>query len=325
MPRPTEQTLLGDIGATNARFSLLANGTLGPVTTFEVARYAHFPDVVAAYLNMHRDQVPVTRALIAAAGPVEADRCKLTNGSWIIDADELRRTFRLAEVRVVNDFAATAYSLPGLTAPDLRPLGGGRAVPGTPMAVLGPGTGLGVACLVPGAGEPAVVAGEGGHATFAAASDREDAVIDYLRRRFGHVSAERVVSGTGLENLYQAIAALDEIEAPSRDAAEITKTALDGTCRTAGAALDMFCALLGSFSGNVALMFGARGGVFIAGGIAPRIVELMGRSQFRRRFEEKGRLRPYLEAIPSNVIVHSAAPFVGLKSLATGSMARSKR
>jgi glucokinase len=323
MPRPIEQTLLGDIGATNARFSLLANGMLGPVTTFEVARYVRFPDVVAAFLNLHRDQVPVTHALLAVAGPVEGDRCKLTNCSWVIDAGELRGMFRLAEVRVVNDFAATAYSLPSLTAADLHPLGGGRAVPGVPMAVLGPGTGLGVACLVPGASEPAVIAGEGGHATFAAASAREDAVIDYLRRRFGHVSAERVISGTGLENLYQAIAALDESEVPSRDAAEITKTALDGTCRTAGAALDMFCALLGSFSGNVALTFGARGGVYIAGGIAPRILELLGRSQFRRRFEEKGRLRPYLEAVPSNVIVHSAAAFVGLKSLAAGSIARS--
>lgn len=316
MPKQLEQTLLGDIGATNARFSLLANDALGPVSEFEVARYARFPDVVAAFLNMHRDQVPLTNALLAVAGPVESERCKLTNCSWIIDVNELRTTFGLAKVRVVNDFAATAYSLPSLTPADLYAIGGGRAVPRAPMAVLGPGTGLGVACLVPGSKEPAVIAGEGGHATFAAASHREDAVIDYLRCNFGHVSAERVVSGAGLENLYQAIAVLDEREVPSRDAAEITKTALNGSCRTACAALDMFCALLGSFSGNVALTFGARGGVYIAGGIAPRIAEFIGRSEFRERFEEKGRLRPYLEAIPSNVIVHSAAAFMGLKSLA---------
>jgi glucokinase len=316
MPKQLEQTLLGDIGATNARFSLLANDVLGPVAEFEVARYARFPDVVAAFLNMHPDQVPVTNALLAVAGPVESERCKLTNCSWIIDVNELLTTFGLAKVGVVNDFAATAYSLPSLTPADLYAIGGGRAVPRAPMAVLGPGTGLGVACLVPGSKEPAVIAGEGGHATFAAASHREDAVIDYLRCHFGHVSAERVLSGAGLENLYQAIAVLDEREVPSRDAAEITKTALNGTCRTACAALDMFCALLGSFSGNVALTFGARGGVYIAGGIAPRIAEFIGRSEFRERFEEKGRLRPYLEAIPSNVIVHSAAAFMGLKSLA---------
>jgi glucokinase len=260
--------------------------------------------------------VQLTHALLAVAGPVEKERCQLTNCSWIIDGDELRATFRLARVRVVNDFAATAYSLPSLAGADLYAIGGGRAVPGAPMAVLGPGTGLGVACHVPGSKEPAVIAGEGGHATFAAASAREDAVIDYLRGQFGHVSAERVVSGAGLENLYRAIAALDQKEAPSRDAAEITKIALDGNCRTAVAALDMFCAFLGSFAGNVALTFGARGGVYIAGGIAPRIVAFMGRSQFRRRFEDKGRLRPYLEAMPSNVIVHPAAAFMGLKALA---------
>jgi glucokinase len=315
MPMQREQTLLGDIGATNARFSVLANGALGPVRELEVARYARFPDAVAAFLNDHGDRTPVTRALLAVAGPVEGERCKLTNCPWIIDGGELRATFRLAKVRVVNDFAATAYSLPGLAAADLHAIGGGQAVPGAPMAVLGPGTGLGVACLVPGPAEPAVIAGEGGHATFAAASAREDAVIDHLRRQFGHASAERVVSGAGLENLYRALAALDHDEAPARDAAEITRSALAGRCRTAVAALEMFCAFLGAFAGNVALTFVARGGVYIAGGIAPRIVAFLERSQFRARFENKGRLRPYLEAIPTSVIVHPAAAFMGLKAL----------
>jgi glucokinase len=315
MPMQHEQTLLGDIGATNARFSLLANGALGPVTELEVARFARFPDAVADFLNHHGDGAQVSRALLAVAGPVEGDRCELTNCPWIIDSNELRTTFHLAKVRIVNDFAATAYSLPSLAATDLHAIGGGRAVGGAPMAVLGPGTGLGVACLVPAAGGPAVIAGEGGHATLAAGSEREAAVIDHLRRQFGHVSAERAISGPGLENLYRAIAALDGSEAAARDAAEITKRALAGRCRTAVAALDMFCALLGAFAGNVALTFGARGGVYIAGGISPRIVAFMERSQFRRRFEDKGRLRPYLEAIPVNVIVHPAAAFMGLKAL----------
>jgi glucokinase len=314
-PMQREQTLLGDIGATNARFSLMANGALGPVTELEVARYARFPDAVADFLNHHGDPVQVSRALLAVAGPVEGNRCKLTNCPWTIDGDELRTTFRLAKVRVVNDFAATAYSLPSLAATDLHAIGGGRAVPGAPMAALGPGTGLGVACLVPAADELAVIAGEGGHATLGAGSEREAAVMDCLRRQFGHVSAERAISGAGLENLYRAIATLDQSKATARDAAEITHSALAGRCRTAVAALDMFCALLGSFAGNVALTFGARGGVYIAGGISPRIVAFLERSQFRRRFEDKGRLRPYLEAIPVNVIVHPAAAFMGLKAL----------
>jgi glucokinase len=316
MPHRPAQTLLGDIGATNARFSLLENGAIGAITNFEVARYAQFSDAVAAFLDGHRDQPPVTDALLAVAGPVEGVRCKLTNCPWIIDGDEVRTTFRLAEVRVVNDFAATAHALPSLSTGDLHAIGAGRAVPGAPMVVLGPGTGLGVACLVPGADAPVIVAGEGGHATVAAGSRREDAVIDHLRGHFGHVSAERVVSGAGLENLYRAIATLDACEVPKRDAAEITKTALDGGCPTAVVALQMFCGLLGSFAGDAALTFGARGGVFIAGGIAPRLVAFIEQSEFRRRFEDKGRLRPYLEAIPSSVIVHPAAAFVGLRSLA---------
>ena len=134
-----------------------------------------------------------------------------------------------------------------------------------------------------------VIASEGGHATLAATSRREDAILDQLRQRFGHVSAERVLSGPGLENLYRAIAAVDEIDVPLRNASEITQAALQGACLTSRAALDMFCAMLGGFAGNVALTYGARGGVYIAGGIAPRILDYLIDSEFRRRFEQKGR------------------------------------
>jgi glucokinase len=324
MHRQTEPTLLADIGATNARFSLLANGVLGPVVNLEVAGFPRFADAVTDFLKTNGDQAPGS-ALLAVAGPVEGERSRLTNCPWIIDGVELRAQFNLAQVRLINDFAATAYSLPSLAAADLHRIGGGRAVPGAPMAVLGPGTGLGVAGLVPGAKEAVVIAGEGGHATIAGASRREDAVIDHLRGRFGHVSAERVVSGAGLEHLQQAIAALDGSGAAAGDAAEITRRALDGSCPTAVAALEMFCALLGAFAGNVALMFGARGGVHIAGGIAPRIVGFLDRSEFRRRFEDKGRFRTYLEAIPSSVILHPGAAFLGLQALAASEAGAAER
>src|SRR5262249_23537215 len=157
-----------------------------------------------------------------------------------------------------------------------------------PMAVLGPGSGLGVACFVPGSQSSTVIASEGGHATMAATSDREDAIIDYLRRQFSHVSAGRGVLGSGFGKLYNACIAIDGIEAPKRNAAEITNAALGGTCPVARAALDLFCAMLGTIAGNVALMFDARGGVFIAGGIAPRVTEYIARSEFRARFEHKG-------------------------------------
>jgi glucokinase len=311
-----EHLLLGDIGATNARLALLSNGVLGPISWFAVADFPRFTDAVDAFLERHCRHLSVPEALLAVAGPVAENRCVLTNCPWIIDAPELRAAFNFASVHVCNDFQATALSLPHLTAGDLYPLGGGKAVAGEPMAVLGPGTGLGVACFVPGSPNSAVIASEGGHATMPACSPREEAVIAYLRQDFGHVSAERVISGTGLENLYRAVVAIDRVDAPTRNAAEITKAALDGDCPAARAALDLFCAMLGTIAGNVALTFGARGGVYIAGGIAPRLTDFIERSEFRARFEQKGRFRAYLEAIPSSVIVHPAATFMGLRSIA---------
>lgn len=312
----TGHLLLGDIGATNARLALLSNGVLGPINWFAVAEFPRFTDAVNAFLDRHCRQFSVPAAVLAVAGPVDEDRCVFTNCPWTIDAPELRAAFGFANVHILNDFEATALSLPHLTAADLYPLGGGEAVPGAPMAVLGPGTGLGVACFVPGLQGSTVIASEGGHVTMAATSDREDAVIRYLRRQFGHVSAERVVSGSGLENLYEAVVALDGIDAPKRNAAEITRAALDDNCEIAKAALDLFCAMLGSVAGNAALMFGARGGIYIAGGIAPRLTDVIMRSEFRARFERKGRFRKYLETIPTSIIIHPAATFIGLTSIA---------
>jgi glucokinase len=317
MTASSEIALLGDIGATNARFALLTEGVLGPIKWIEVARYPKFADAVEDFLRAQPRERPVANALLAVAGVVEDERCSFTNCSWTIDGREVRNRYEFHTVRIINDFEATALSLPYLMEQDVHSLGGGRAVSGAPMAVLGPGSGLGVAGLVWDDAHRMVVASEGGHATLPATSVREDAVLDHLRQRFGHVSAERVLSGPGIENLYQSIAALDGTDAPSRSAADITKAALQGTCPTSRASLDMFCAMLGGFAGNVALTYGARGGVYIAGGIAPRILDYLANSEFRRRFEQKGRLHSYLEAIPSQVIVHPAATFIGLTSLAT--------
>jgi glucokinase len=317
MPFAPGHLLLADIGATNARFGLLSEGILGPIKHLKVADFSRFLDAVDYFIFRHCPERVIKTALLAVAGPVEGERCALTNCSWTIDASDLRAAFGFIDVSLLNDFEASARSLPHLTQAHVYKLGGGRGIGSAPMAVVGPGSGLGVACLVPGSKHPVVIASEGGHMTMAASSSREDAVIDHLRRQFGHVSAERLVSGAGLENVYQAITAIDRIDAPLRSAAEITKTALDGTCQTARAALDMFCAMLGSIAGDVALTFGAQGGVYIAGGIAPRIIKHLDQSEFRRRFESKGRLRPYLAAISSSVIMHPAATFVGLSSLAT--------
>ena len=310
-----KRILLGDIGATNARFALLADGQLGPVKSFDVVGFPRFTDAAAIFLKEHCDRAAVTKAVLAVAGPVEADGCVLTNCSWVIDARELYQTLGL-EARIINDFEAVAHSLPSLTAADLVKIGGGKVEPGAPMVVLGPGTGLGVAGLVSRLGTAVVIPSEGGHATFGGTGgDREDDIVTHLRKRFGHVSAELVISGEGLENIYQAIVALDRLNLVPQSAAEITKRALSGDCRVAREALERFCAFLGSFAGSVVLMFGARGGAYIAGGISPRIVDFISRSEFRNRFEAKGRFRPYLAKVPTQVIVHPAAAFLGLTSL----------
>ena len=184
------------------------------------------------------------------------------------------------------------------------------------MAVIGPGTGLGMAGVVCRGDRTTIVPTEGGHATLPGTTPREDAVIERLRLNFGHVSAERALSGPGLENLYEAIAAVDGVAILDRTAAEITQQALDSSCPVCVAAVDMFCAMLGTVAGDLALMFRARGGVYIAGGIVPRIVDLLANSEFHARFMAKGRFRPYLEDVPVAVIVNPDSAFLGLKALA---------
>jgi glucokinase len=307
-----ECVLLGDIGATNARFALAGKDVLGQVRSFEVAQFPQFRDALAVFLKEVRS--PVTRAMIAVAGPIVGQHAKLTNQDWTIDADELQSSFGL-QARIINDFRAVAFSLPLLKSEDLVSIGGGKIEEGAPKAVLGPGTGLGVACLAKNSAEPVVISSEGGHATLASTCDREDRIIQYLRSKFGHASAERAISGGGLENLYQAIAAVDGLTVDNQSAAEITTHALAGSSEIALEALHTFCAFLGSFAGSLALTFGAKGGVYVAGGISPRILNFLAKSEFRSRFESKGRFRSYLETIPSYVIVHPAAAFLGLQSL----------
>ncbi len=311
-----QSVLLGDIGATNARFALFRDGALGAVEWMAAAQYAEFSDAVDAFLAKH-GRPAVSAAILAIAGPVEANTAHMTNRGWVIEGTELSRRFSLRDARILNDFEATAWSLPHLESKDLHRIGGGTAVSDAPLAVLGPGSGLGVACYVPIAERAVVLASEGGHVSLPGASEREDRVIQHLRERFGHASCERAISGPGLENLYQAIAALDGQNVPERDAPAITRAGLDGSCAVSSAALDLFCALLGSVAGNVALTYGARGGVFIAGGIAPKILGFLERSQFRARFEAKGRMRAYVAQIPTDIIVHDDATFVGLQALAS--------
>lgn len=323
MAGSANRTVLGDIGGTNARFAFAADGDTGPVETLAVADYPDFEDALSAFLDRHRnDETPVAGAVFAVAGSVAANRSMLTNSGWTIDAARLKQRFGLPGVRVVNDFEPLAWSLPHLSPRDLLAIGGGGRVVDAPAVVFGPGTGFGLACLVPRPGDSFVVTTEAGHATLPGADAREDAVIAHLRERFGHVSVERALSGPGLVNLYRALAAIDGLAVPQRDPGEITEAALRGTCPTSREAVDMFCAMLGTVAGNAALTFGARGGVYIGGGIAPRLGTYLADSEFRARFEAKGRFRAYAAAISSCVIVHPDPAFVGLQRIAEQTFAR---
>jgi glucokinase len=250
------------------------------------------------------------------AGVVEGGRCALTNNPWIVDAYELRARFGFADVHIINDFEAIAWSLPHFTSKDLHKLGGLEGKLNAPMLALGPGTGFGVAAYVPYEQGGFVLRTEGGHSTMPSGSAREDAIIEKLRQHFGHVSAERVLSGRGLENLYRAIASLDSLSVPERSAAEITQAGLAGHCAASRAAIDTFCAMLGEVAGNLVLGIGAQGGAFVAGGIALHLRDYLPRSQFRARFEAKGRMSPYVSAIPVYLILHDDPAFVGLRSFA---------
>lgn len=311
--------LLADIGGTNARFALFDGGVIGPIDVQAVADHARAPDAVAAFVARHKTAGPIEVAAIGVAGPVENGRCAFTNSNWVVDAAELAAAFGFRRVHVINDFEATAHALPHLEPADLFAVGGGDART-APRVVLGPGTGLGVACLVPG-DPPVTIATEGGHATAPATDQRQDVVIQHLRTRFTHVSSERVLSGDGLVNLHDAIAAIDDRSVPARSPAQITEAALADACPVCREALDMFCAMLGTVAGDLALTFGARGGVYIAGGIVPRFVDHLTHSTFRTQFEAKGRFHDYLAAIPVHVILRPDAAFVGLAAVARGSTA----
>ena len=304
--------LVGDVGATNARFGLVSpDGSVLHSSTFECADFAEISAAIDAYLAQRGAiAMPLVGAL-AIAAPITGDEIRMTNHPWHFSIAALQTRLGLERLIVINDFTAVALAVPRLSAADRVAVGGGAPVPGKPIAVLGPGSGLGVSGLIPTASGWVALSGEGGHATMAAVSERENAVLGVMRRQFDHVSAERCLSGPGLVNLYNSLAALDQVRATAYTAAQITdrETCLiDPLCREAS---DMFCAMLGSFAGNLALTLGARGGVYIAGGIVPRLGARFADSQFRERFAAKGRMSHIVEAIPTFVVTHKMPAFLG--------------
>lgn len=307
--------LLGDIGGTHARFAWMdrPGAPLSHVQTYRCAEHPTLGDAIQRYLSDREQPQPAACAL-GIANPVTGDEVRMTNHHWAFSITALQKQLALQRLEVINDFTALALSLPSLEGAALQDLGGVRpsperlAQPRAPLALLGAGTGLGVSGLLPTPQGPVPLAGEGGHATLCAMDDEEAAVLAILRGSFGHVSAERALSGPGLVNLCRAAAQLAGLPSdPELQPEQVLPRARSGdpVCRRA---VDLFCRFLGSTAGNLALTLGATGGVYIGGGIAPRLLPELRVSQFRERFEGKGRLQPLLAPIPCFVIDSPTSP-----------------
>lgn len=292
--------LVGDVGGTNARFALLdAAGRPQRVRTLPTQGHADLAAAVRAYLALEGGPA-LREAAVAIATPIQGDELRMTNSPWRFSIEATRQALGLRRLVMLNDFEALALAVPALAPEQLEAVGGGQAVEGAPRAVIGPGTGLGVAALVRGHdGRWVAVAAEGGHVSFSPANAREADILRLLWREHEHVSAERVVSGMGLENLYRCIAALDGVPAQPLSAAEISTRALAGGDAQCAEALQRLCAMLGTAAGNLALTVGARGGVYVGGGIVGKLGPYFAQSPFRAAFEAKGRYREYLARIPT--------------------------
>jgi glucokinase len=307
--------LLADIGGTYARFTLeVAPGVFKHKVSMRCAEYADFHSAVTTYLQ----GIPGARiknAAVAIANPVAGDQIRMTNYHWQFSIEETRGRLRLDNLVVVNDFTALAMSLPGLLPHQKRQVGGGVAVPRSVHGLIGAGSGLGVSGLIPADQGWIALGTEGGHASFSPHDEREVHILEYAWRSFPHVSFERLLSGPGIELIYRALADRAEVADQGLAAPEITRRALetkDPLCREV---LETFCAILGTAAANLAVTQGAFGGIFIGGGIVPRLGEFFDHSGFRERFEDKGRFTDYMKGIPTYVITAEDATFMGASAI----------
>ena len=306
-------SLLGDIGGTNARFALV-HGDGSPITQEVTLPTGQFPDLAAAASSYLQQvgQSGVRQACIAIANPIDCDALKMTNNHWQFSIEATRQTLGLDSLLMLNDWEAMAMAAPALLGSDLEQIGSGEPVPNAPKGLIGPGTGLGVSSLVRSRqGDWVPIAGEGGHVSMSPTCEREADILRILWRTHPHVSVERVVSGMGLENLYRAICELNGTEAENLVAAQVTTRALATRDVACEEALDRMCRLLGNAAANLAVTLGARGGIYIGGGVIGRLGDYFAQSGFRAAFEAKGRFENYMKRIPTYVIRAEQPALIG--------------
>jgi glucokinase len=306
--------LLADIGATHARFALqAAPGIYRSVRVLKCDDFAGIVPLLRFYLQEHAE-TRLHHAALALANPVSGDYVRMTNRPWEFSTDAVRRELGLTTLLIVNDFTALAMAIPGLKADDLMQVGTGKPAPNAVIGVLGPGTGLGVSGVIPTLDGFVTLGSEGGHVNFAPADEREFAVLQLAWREWKHVSNERLISGPGMEIVYRALAHRNGVNAKTRDSAAIIAGALEEKDALCIETLECFCGMLGSAAANLAVTLGAFGGIFIGGGIVPRMGEWFKSSPFRARFEAKGRFSEYIAEIPTFVI---STPHVAFDGVAT--------
>lgn len=308
----THYSLVGDIGGTNARFALVHSGDVTPeaIEVLACSQYDNLDSAISDYLQ--RSGVGEVRDVcLAVASPVSGTQVRMTNNHWRFDSEEVRRQFGWGEFKVINDFTAMALGVPHVAAEKLVHVCGGPGDARRPRLVIGPGTGLGVSGLVPLQNGWVPLMTEGGHVDFAPTDDIEMAILRILKARFGRVSVERILCGQGLLNLYQAHAEIQDVAAPLDAPEKITAAALDNSDALARQTLRHFCEILGRVAGNGVLTLGGTGGVFLCGGILPRFIDFFLESPFQKGFEDKGRMRPLLEATPVYIVTDGYTGLLG--------------
>jgi glucokinase len=318
--------LLADIGGTNARFALeLGAGRIALIDVLPCDSYPTLGAALRAYLASpalaDAGVGTIRHAAIAIANPVMGDLVRMTNHHWEFSIASLQRECGFDTLVVENDFSALARALPYLGAAQTHQVGGGVARPHSAMGLLGAGTGLGVSGLIPAGDGWSALSSEGGHVTFAPANETDIAILRFAWTQFEHVSAERLLSGAGLELIYRALAHHRGEPDQQLGAPEITRRALAGDCPLCDRVIDAFCGMLGTVAGNLAVTLGAQGGIYIGGGIVPRLGERFAASSFRRRFEQKGRFAAYLAQVPTFVITADYPAFLGVSALLADKLA----
>jgi glucokinase len=307
--------LLADIGATHARFALeIAPDELRSVRVLKCDDFSGIVPLLQCYLA-DLAGIRINHAAFALANPISGDQIRMTNRDWQFSTDEVRRALGLSTLLIVNDFTALAMALPGLKPEQLMQVGGGAPATNSVVGVLGPGTGLGVSGLIPTLDGFVTLGSEGGHMNFAPADEREFAILQFAWKEWPHVSNERLISGPGMEIIHRALAERNGVAAPARSSPEIIAAALEQHDALCLEVLECFCGMLGSAAANLAVTLGAFGGVYIGGGIVPRLATWFASSPFRARFEAKGRFAGYVAQIPTYVIMTPNPAFAGVATI----------